>query len=245
MENLFSEAAPLLVFLLPGFLSAWIFYGLTSHPKPGQFERTVEALVFTFVVHAATKFVELILQLIGEGWAIGSWTSTSQIVCSVVLAILLGAAVTAGVNKDTFHSWLRKRGFTSRTSHPSEWFCVLDKNPAYGVLQLTDGRRLTGWSKEWPVNPSTGQFYIQMSAWITEGGDPVDLVALDGIRIHATDVRWVEVFPEELPKMSILRKGSNPPPPPARRSELANVNPPPRSTRPAPPPNPPPPPKAP
>lgn len=198
MDNLFSEATPLLTFLLPGFLSAWIFYGLTSHPKPSQFERTVEALVFTFVVHAATKLMELICQVVGRMWSWGAWDSTSQLVWSVVLAALLGTAVAAAVNRDTFHSWLRMRGFTSRTSHPSEWFCVLDSHPAYVVLQLPDGRRLTGWPKEWPVNPSSGQFYIQMPAWITEGGDPVDLLALDGILIHATDVRWVEVFPEEV-----------------------------------------------
>ncbi len=37
-------------FLLPGFITAWIFYGLTSHPKPSQFERTIQALIFTFII---------------------------------------------------------------------------------------------------------------------------------------------------------------------------------------------------
>lgn len=46
MDSLFNNATTLLTFLLPGFLSAWVFYGLTSHPKPPQFERTAEALVF-------------------------------------------------------------------------------------------------------------------------------------------------------------------------------------------------------
>ncbi len=41
MDNLYKEVTPLLTFLLPGFLSASIFYGFTSHPKPSQFERTV------------------------------------------------------------------------------------------------------------------------------------------------------------------------------------------------------------
>lgn len=46
MDNLYKEMTPLLTFLLPGFVSASIFCGFTSHPKPSQFERTVEALVF-------------------------------------------------------------------------------------------------------------------------------------------------------------------------------------------------------
>lgn len=197
MENLFSNTAPLLVFLLPGFFSAWIFYGLTSHLKPSQFERTVEALVFTFVIYVATQALRLALEAIGAQVSWGPWTSAAQLIWSMIFAAGLGLALATAVNKDTFHSWLRKKGFTSRTSHPSEWFCVLDSNPAYVVLHLQDGRRLLGWPKEWPVNPSTGQFYIQMPAWIDDAGKVTELNTLDGILIHATDVRWIEVFPKE------------------------------------------------
>lgn len=210
MDNLFSNAAPLLTFLLPGFLSAWIFYGLTSHPKPTQFERTVEALVFTFVIHAVTQTVRVILEMIGPYWSAGPWNETGQLIISVVLAVLLGLALATAVNKDLFHAWLRKKGFTSRTSHPSEWFCVLDRNPAFVVLQLKDGRRLIGWPKEWPVSPSSGQFYIQMPAWILEDGGTSDLPELDGILIHATDVQWVEVFPQEEPNHDQCAKGVEP-----------------------------------
>ena len=36
--------------LAPGFVAAGIYYSLTSHPKPSQFERVVQALVLTVVV---------------------------------------------------------------------------------------------------------------------------------------------------------------------------------------------------
>lgn len=198
MDNLFSEAAPLLFFLLPGFLCAWIFYGLASHPKPGQFERTVEALVFTFVVHAAVRLVEYVLVAIGQIWSIGLWTATSQLVWSALLAVLLGVIVASAVNRDTFHTWLRKRNLTSRTSHPSEWFCVLDSNTSLLILHLTDGRRLTGWPKEWPVEPSEGQFYLLRPAWISEDGGVVELHGLDGILIHANEVRWIEITSKQV-----------------------------------------------
>ncbi|MCO7468698.1 DUF6338 family protein [Stenotrophomonas maltophilia] len=207
MDNLFSQATPLLMFLLPGFLSAWIFYGLTSHPKPSQFERTVEALVFTFVVHGATKALKIGLLAAGRIQSLGVWTSDSQTIWSIIFAGLLRVGVAAAVNKDTFHSWLRGLGFTSRTSHPSEWFCVLDSNPAYVILELQDGRRLMGWPKEWPVSPTTGQFYVQQPAWIAEDATMVELTTLDGIIIHATDVRWVEVFPKETTEDDKSAKG--------------------------------------
>ena len=38
--------------LLPGFLAAWVYYGLTAHPKPSPFERVIQALIFTVIVRA-------------------------------------------------------------------------------------------------------------------------------------------------------------------------------------------------
>lgn len=212
MDSLFNNATTLLTFLLPGFLAAWVFYGLTSHPKPPQFERTVEALVFTFVVQALVKLTELALLLFGRWRVLGEWTETSILIWGFVFAGLLGAGLAHAANKDLFHGVLRRAGFTARTSHPSEWYCVLGSRPAFVVLQLKDGRRLTGYPKEWPVSPAAGQFYIQMPAWIVDvdpsddGADPaadavanpgvVELPQLDGILIHAVDVQWVEVLQE-------------------------------------------------
>ena len=79
MDSLFGNATTLLTFLLPGFLSAWVFYGLTSHPKPPQFERTVEALVFTFVVQALVTFTEVVLLLAGRCVVLGTWTESSSL----------------------------------------------------------------------------------------------------------------------------------------------------------------------
>ncbi|MDP9620179.1 hypothetical protein [Stenotrophomonas geniculata] len=72
MDTLFNNATTLLTYLLPGFLAAWVFYGLTSHPKPPQFERTVEALVFTFAVQALVTFTEVVLLLAGRCFVLGT-----------------------------------------------------------------------------------------------------------------------------------------------------------------------------
>ena len=44
-----SEIVSVLVFLLPGFVAAAVFYSLTSNPKPNEFGQVVQALVFTMV----------------------------------------------------------------------------------------------------------------------------------------------------------------------------------------------------
>jgi len=45
-----QQVIALLQYLLPGFLAAWIFYGLTSYAKPSNFERVIQALIFTLFI---------------------------------------------------------------------------------------------------------------------------------------------------------------------------------------------------
>ena len=45
-----GDIVSVIYYLLPGFVAAWVFYGLTAHPKASPFERVVQALIFTVVV---------------------------------------------------------------------------------------------------------------------------------------------------------------------------------------------------
>lgn len=188
-----SELASAIIFLLPGFISAWIFYGLTSHPKPSQFERTVQALIFTFIVRALVPTVEWLSLIIGSEFGSGFvWTSASTEITSILLATALGFLLAYATNKDVFHKLLRRFGYTSRTSHPSEWFYIFSQKITFVILHLRDGRRLYGWPKEWPIEPNKGQFYIMLPSWIDADGAVIELPELDGILIQASDVQWVE-----------------------------------------------------
>ena len=76
MESLSTELFNILKYLLPGFLTAWIFYAFTSYPKPSQFERVVQALIFTIFVQGLTFVIKFAFLFIGEKWhSFGTWTS--------------------------------------------------------------------------------------------------------------------------------------------------------------------------
>ena len=60
-----------LTFLLPGFVAAAVFYSLTSHPKPSNFERVVQALIFTIVVEAVGRSFFLVS---GTFWTKPLWS---------------------------------------------------------------------------------------------------------------------------------------------------------------------------
>lgn len=199
MTQLPSDAIELLAYLLPGFAAAWLFYGLTSHAKPSQFERVVQALIFTFVIQAFLPLLRWILLSIGSFIALAPWGKESELLGSLFLAVILGGLIAYCTNNDLFHKWLRSLGFTSRTSHPSEWFCAFTEHVTYVILHLKDGRRLYGWPKEWPIDPQKGQFYIQVPSWIDDNAKPIDLTQLDGILVNVQDVEWVEFLRYEEP----------------------------------------------
>lgn len=190
--ELSKDLIVLIVFLLPGFLAAWVFYGLTSHPKPSQFERVVQALIFTFIIQSIVPLCRWVLELIGKIIAIRPWDNDAEALATLVLGITFGILLARFTNTDTVHKWLRKRGFTTRTSHPSEWYGVLSEKVTFVILHFRDGRRLYGWPKEWPVEPDAGQFYIMLPSWIDANGEQFDLPQLDGMLVSAKDVRWVE-----------------------------------------------------
>jgi len=192
-EGISGNIIDLIVFLLPGFVCAWVFYGLTSHPKPHQFERIIQALIFTFIVRANLIGAEWLFAAIGDRlFTIGQWDDSAETLVSLLIALVLGAIFAYLVNADVLHHYLRKLKLTTRTSHPSEWFYVFSEKVTFVILNLKDGRRLYGWPKEWPLEPDKGQFYIMLPAWILEDGSQLDLPELDGVLIRADDVKWVE-----------------------------------------------------
>ncbi len=156
-----SEIVSVLIFLLPGFVAAAVFYSLTSHPKPNEFGSVVQALVFTIVVQAIAVLLRFSL-----------WTRQVEpeieVLISVVVAIVVGLLVALVSNRDTFHNLLRFVGITRETSHPSEWYSAFAQHEHYVVLHMSGERRLYGWPSEWPSNPDRGHFRITDGEWLSK-----------------------------------------------------------------------------
>lgn len=193
-----SEIVATLTFLLPGFIAAAVFYSLTSHPKPGAFERIVVALIFTLVGQTIS---ELIFQqqngleyplLALQGW---------QAAFSIFVAVCLGLFATTITNNDWLHRPLRYVRITRENSYPSEWFSAFASHGdgSYVVLHLTGERRLYGYAEEWPSDPNVGHFRVAEAEWLKdeiEGettGIPFSRVV--SVLIPSTEVIMVEFLP--------------------------------------------------
>ncbi len=65
METFAKDFVALLQYLLPGFVTAWVFYSFTSFPKPSQFERVVQALIFTIFIQVFVFITKKLFLLLG------------------------------------------------------------------------------------------------------------------------------------------------------------------------------------
>jgi len=191
MSELSKEVVSLLNFLAPGFIVAWIYFGLTSYAKPSQFERVVQALIFTVAVQAIVSVERWFLLLLGNVHSFGVWTQESGVFASLLTAIGFGLLVVSLARKDAIHRASRRLGVTTRSGHPCEWFSILAEYPRYIVLQLKDGSRIYGWPTMWPSNPENGHFFITNAVRTVEEQEQ-DLPHLEGLMISAADVSYVE-----------------------------------------------------
>lgn len=191
MENFAKNLIAVLQYLLPGFLAAWVFYGFTSFPKPSQFERIVQALIFTLITQAFVFIEKSAALKLGEIYQIGVWTTRSELLCSIVTAVILGVTLSYFANNDKFHKIARDVGLTRETSYPSEWFGAFLKNVTYIVLHLEDERRLYGWPIEWPSEPDRGHFVLKQVSWL-DNDNELPITGVDSIMINVKDVKWVE-----------------------------------------------------
>lgn len=190
MPELSKEVVSLLQYLLPGFLVGWVFYGLTSHQKPSQFERVVQALIFSVGVQIVVILERKAALFVGKWWAIGKWDKDAELIASFIAALILGAVIAHLANQDILHKALRKLGLSNRSAHSSEWYIAFCDRKRYVVLHLKDDRRLYGWPTMWPSDAEKGHFLIDQPEWLGASNqaqnDPEAMV------VNVADVKWVE-----------------------------------------------------
>ena len=184
-----SEAVAILSFLLPGLVAVTVFHMFTSHPKPSEFERIVQALIFTILVQAIAELLLWIGRLLGHD---AQWREESEIMVSVGVALILGLIAVSLSNTDMLHRFMRFLRLTKETSYPSELASAFHHNPdCYVVLHLQGQRRLYGWPEEWPSRPAKGHFRIAEGEWLI-GDERIPAAGVTTIVVPAKKVDMVE-----------------------------------------------------
>lgn len=198
MDDLATKVIPLVQMLIPGFITTLIFYWLADVKKPGQFERTVQALVGTGVITMIVSGIEVLLMYIGTHlFVIGAWVPLTESIWGVALAVILGLGLAFASNHDYLYQIARKFTLTSRASYP-EWIYAFRKREGRKViLTLLDGRRLYGYPAVWPTDPKEGYFLITFPSWLDENNEWIDMPGVESYLIGNSDVLFVEFLEQE------------------------------------------------
>ena len=192
MSELSSDILKILYQLAPGFLAAWVLYGLTSYPKPSEFERVIHALILTFVIAAVVPLEKYVALRIGRHFQLGPWNSEAALIASMLTGLALGLVLSWLSNTDNLYAFARKLLITTRTAYPSEWYGAFVEKPLrYVVLHLTGERRILGWPRQWPSEPKSGYFMLMDAAWLDDGKQ-IPLDRDHAILIPVRDVEMVE-----------------------------------------------------
>lgn len=212
MEGISAEIVGVIYQLLPGFIVAWIIYGLTAHLKPSSFERIVQALIFTVFVRTIVLVIKSFAMFAGKNiFSFGPWNEEVEFIWSITIAITIGLFITWCVNndfplflfrtdgKERCHKklkWINKIlsqiKLTDKTLHPTEWYSAFNSEPRFVVLHLTGERRLYGSPKQYPDDPKSGHFLIEEPEWLLDDGSSAPLFTVKQMLIPASDVQQIE-----------------------------------------------------
>ncbi|PKA68698.1 hypothetical protein ATI02_1486 [Pseudomonas baetica] len=195
MDDLVKDVIPLLQYLIPGFVSTWIFYTLTAFKQPDTFGQIVQALIFTFVIHGAVTGIGVVCLWVGaKGLSVGIWDGKAQTSWAFFSSLILGLLSCCLATNDRLHGWLRRRNVTKQSSYPSEWFCAFAQFDRLITLHLHDERRVAGCPAEWPPESANGQFLIHNPRWLDASGQTTPFGA-EFLLIDSAKVKWVEFSP--------------------------------------------------
>jgi hypothetical protein len=194
MEYVTSELINLFNFLLPGFITSFLFYSLTSFPKKSEFEMVVMALIYTIIINAVVELLGWASVVAGaSGFSIGEWSSAVRVLWSVFFALLFGFLLAFFYNNDLLHKLLRKLKITNQTSYPTEWYGTFSETEnSYVVLHFIDGRRIMGWPLEWPSSPKNGHFILEDAVWLVDDDEKIELTNVEKIMLDTANVYMVE-----------------------------------------------------
>lgn len=181
MPELGFQALAVLLVLLPGFLCARIIRNLCVTPHQTEFDKIIEALMYSFIVYVAYSLVfgglPVGLRSTAEGDVqrysieVNKWSLATLLLLS--LSIALGVSYLT--NNDLIFRWLRKYEITRRTARGYVWGDVFHECQGYVLVELKDGRMLLGWLRYYPDTPEEGNVFLEDAAWVERTGKRIPI----------------------------------------------------------------------
>ena len=172
-----AEALGIMLILLPGFTSAYIAQYLSVRRKQSEFDKVVEALLFSVVLYLLT------LPFFGNSLP-AFWSASTEQPNSFVIAIrwtqlaflaagsvLLGVVYAANINHDWLLRLFRWLHVTDRTARSSIWNDVFQETGGAVQVGLTGEVKVIGWLRYYSDEAEDSSLFLEQAAWIDGNGN--------------------------------------------------------------------------
>jgi hypothetical protein len=175
-----SEAAiRLFLILIPGLAAAYLVQAPTVRAKQTDFEKVVEALLFSFLIYITYSLFHpgrplLLMWDAAKGNSLQFRSIDLLWLLAITLIYALGLILF--VNKDGT-TFLRKIGLTERTSRSSIWNDVFqfDRESQIVQVELADGRSLQGIVRFYSDTAEESSVFLSNARWIGDEGEIVEV----------------------------------------------------------------------
>jgi len=164
------QALQILIFLIPGFISATILNALIVRKEKKDLGKIIEALIFSMLIYTIYSFVSgsspLMLNLTGKSitYSYDSksflWLGLLSIGIPVVLSFL--------VTNDWHMEVARELRISKKTARSSVWFDVFCDKVTHIIINFENGRSIYGWPEYYSEEPEKPYIFLHKPAWIQE-----------------------------------------------------------------------------
>ncbi len=186
-----------LLILLPGFVSARIARMLSARSQQSEFERAIEALIFSFFNY--------ILYLLCFGpklpleWRPDQNTAVhfsfqvyrGRLLFLACTSILFGFGWGYVKGRDLFLKFLRKLHVTERTSRESVWNDVFVSLTGTVQIGLSDGRMVMGWLGRYSDTGDERALFLEKASWIDQDGTLTQIPGAGLLLTERAEIQFV------------------------------------------------------
>ena len=171
--NLTVEAFNILLLLLPGFLSGQLFYTVFGPCDVAPTKRTLDALMFSFVIYLLVSVVvpwEPLATITSSKTGLGHSFTSNKVLIGTSLFFVLMIPLFFGYtyHQDYFHAVLRKMKITTKSSRQSTWSDAFLAEDRHVIVTLKDGRRVRGYPSMVSTDTGDGFVYLFNPAWVND-----------------------------------------------------------------------------
>lgn len=198
-------ALQVFLILLPGFSAAYVVQALATRRLPTDFERVIEALVFSFLIYVCyipLNGGRLPFHVQGDPTGKGNETvlwEPAQLAWLAGVTVIF-ALLAVGYVRFDGNRLFRAIGLTERTTHNSIWNDIfereaIDNQPVQ--VELADGRSVLGILLYYSDTSDEGSVYLKEASWVDETGQTIPIPGPGILLTKNCEIRSVSLLNPE------------------------------------------------